>query len=211
MVEAMCRPTVREEKREALARGVVGEAGGGVFGGGGAEGDGGVPHLVEQVEQVEQGGQDAGLSDVRGALADRDQGLAEVDDDPLRDGGRGPHLAAPAAQPVGVGDGVRLVASGVLVKRAHGDAAGEDPGAGGAGGVEVLGALVAGLDADDLAGGFAAHAFQAVQDGVHAEQSLPVLGAALGPVGDHAGDGGAGGGQGGLAFDEFGFMAGQQV
>ncbi|WP_232794824.1 hypothetical protein [Kitasatospora sp. NRRL B-11411] len=106
---------------------------------------------------------------------------------------------------------MRLVAVGVLVEGADGDAAGECFGVRGAGGVEVLGALGAGLAAEDFAGGGAAHLFEAVLDGVDAEQALAVGGAVLGAVGDHPGDGGAGGGQGGLAGGEVGLLAGGEV
>ncbi|MFD0377770.1 hypothetical protein [Streptomyces sp. NPDC127112] len=97
-----------------------GEAGPGVFEAGGAEGDSGAPRLLEEVEQ---GGEDAGFGDVQGTLAvvgrvDGDQGLRAVDDQALRDRGGGADLAALAQQPVRVGADVGLVAGGVLVEGA---------------------------------------------------------------------------------------------
>ncbi|WP_314243477.1 hypothetical protein [Streptomyces sp. DSM 40907] len=86
---------------------------------------------------------------------------------------------------------MRLVAGGVLVEGAHRDAAAEGRGIGGPAGRQVLGALDAGLAAEDLCGGVAAHQFQAVVDGVHALQAFAVVRAVLGAFGDHAGHGSA--------------------
>ncbi|MER7672271.1 hypothetical protein ABTY61_27950 [Kitasatospora sp. NPDC096128] len=84
---------------------------------------------------------------------------------------------------------MRLVAGGVLVEGADGDAAGEGLGVGGAAGDEVLGPLVAGLAAECFGGGAVAHPLQPGVDGVHAHQALAVGRAVFGAVGDHAGDG----------------------
>ncbi|KIF75092.1 hypothetical protein QR77_16535 [Streptomyces sp. 150FB] len=61
------------------------------------------------------------------------------------------------------------MAAGVfLVQGAQGDATAEGGKVVAASGVEVVGALDAGLDADDLGVGGAAQAFEPVLDGVHA-------------------------------------------
>ncbi len=202
------------QEAQELAFG-VGQAGRGVVRPQGAERDGGGPGLVEEVQE---GGDEAGFGDVQGALAgvggvDGDQCVGPVEDDEAlgQDGG-GAYLAAAAEEPVGVGGGVRVVAGGVLVEGLHDDPPRQRFLVGGPCCREVLGTVAgAGVDAQALLRHAVGQLLDATLDGVHPQEAFAVGGVGAGAFGDQACDGRPGGGELSLTGGQIRLLAGEHV